>query len=427
MQQQISLYDYSKLYKSTQRYFSKSPSSINAVQTAIAQGIKAKQAIRVRASAHTLGGVTLPRQNELLIRTDGLDSYRFEEPGTITVGAGALLWDVRDFVHEFGWQMPVFNGGWAGPTVGGYISAGGMGLRVPPADRKALISTSAKQRLNLISISETHGGFWEHVVSITLVDGSGKIREITEHDENFKWLFGSFGQLGVIIEAKLKLLPNNEFAKMNYPLAQSGIIPRVQIDDPKINDDPPDLNGNTILYWFSYLVSPEQEQLAWNKLSGWVNKHQGHLHPVGGWVGPVIEQQAIGYRYCVNYKNFNPPLLYAKHSNFVLMGLMAEFTNVGHFTIDNKIFEIDKDFTRIALENDFKLYLQAENISQSVDYKDYYGADIYQQFKAIKQQFDPDNLINPGVFFPTDSAAPLKASTARVFSETFSNLLKAAE
>lgn len=424
MHQQIALYDYAKLYKSTQCYLTESPSTIADIQNLVAQAVEAKQSIRVRASAHTLGGVTLPRKDELLIRTDRLDYYRFEEFGTVTVGAGALLWDVRDFVQEYGWQMPVYNGGWAGPTVGGYISAGGMGLRIPPADKTKLAAALGAQGVYLTSISEAHGGFWEHVASATLVDGTGQVREITASDELFKWLFGSFGQLGIFIEAKLKLLPVNETAATNYPLGQSGVIPRVQVDDPKINDDPPDLHGNNILYWFSYLVVPDQEQNAWDKLSEWAVKHKGYLHPVGGWVGPVVDGQPVGYRYRVTYKNFNPPLLYSGQSDFVLMGVMANFTNVGRFDSDNKIFEIDADFTRIARENNFRLYLQAENISQAIDYKDYYGTEIYEQFKAIKQQFDPDHLLNPGVFFPHDSAPPLKAASARVFSQAFSKLLK---
>jgi len=426
MPQQPALYDYAKLYKSTKNYVSHPLSSAESIQKAIQQANKDQQAIRIRASAHTLGGVTLPRKDERLIRTEDLDYYRFEEVGTITVGCGALLWDVRDFVLKHDWQMPVYNGGWAGPSVGGYISAGGMGLRIPPADKKKLVSATGAQGAYLTSISETHGGFWEHVASITFIDGTGEIREVAAGDELFQWLFGSYGQLGLFIEAKLKLLPLNAAATTQYPLGQSGIIPRVQIDDPKINNTPPDLNNN-ILFWFSYLVSPEQEQDAWNKLQNWAIKHAGHLHPVGGWVGPIIDDNPIGYRYQVSYKNFNPPLLYPEQGNFVLMGLMANFANVGHFDIDQKIFEIDADFTQIALENNFRLYLQAENISQTVDYKDYYNPEIYQKFKAIKQQLDPHMRFNPGVFFPDESMPPVKASSAQVFSNAFARLLASSE
>ena len=269
MQPQIALFDYAKLYKSAQFYTSIFPTSGHDIQRAVLEAIDNEQAIRVRASAHTLGGVTLPRKQELLIRTNRLDHYRFEEPGTITVGAGAIVWDVRDFVQQYGWQMPVYNGGWAGPTVGGYVSAGGMGLRIPPADRIKLTAALGAEGAYLTSISEAHGGFWEHVASVTLVDGTGTIREIKETEPVFQWLFGSFGQLGIIYEAKLKLFPLNEEAPALYPMGQSGTIPRVQIDDPKINDDPPDPENNSILFWFSYLVRAEQETEAWDKLELW--------------------------------------------------------------------------------------------------------------------------------------------------------------
>ena len=47
-----------------------------------------------------------------------LDHYRVEAPGLIAVGGGATPWDVRDFVAGRGWRLPVYNGGWAGPSVG---------------------------------------------------------------------------------------------------------------------------------------------------------------------------------------------------------------------------------------------------------------------------------------------------------------------
>ena len=105
------------------------------------------------------------------------------------------------------------------------------------------------------------------------------------------------------------------------------------------------------------------------------------------------------------------------------MGVMASLTNVGRFETDQRIFEIDADFTKIALDNHFRLYLQAENISQAVNYQDYYGCEIYDRFKSLKDSFDPHNLLNPGIFFPDDSTPPMKASLGRVFSDVFSKLL----
>src|SRR3546814_14173787 len=86
-----------------------------------------------------------------------------------------------------------------------------MGLRVPPQERYEAIDPISGRAVPIAaltsrSISELHGGFWEHVLSVTLIDGNGRIREIVETDENFPWLFGSFGQLGVLFEAKLRLL-----------------------------------------------------------------------------------------------------------------------------------------------------------------------------------------------------------------------------
>src|SRR3546814_5583637 len=109
------LYDYGKLYHSSENYAVASPRSATEVQALIARARRTGKALRVRASGHTFSGATLPRQGELLLRTDRIDHYRFEQPGTVTVGAGAIAWDVRDFVAAHGLRMPVYNGGWAGP------------------------------------------------------------------------------------------------------------------------------------------------------------------------------------------------------------------------------------------------------------------------------------------------------------------------
>src|SRR3546814_8468035 len=122
-----------------------------------------------------------------------------------------------------------------------------MGLRVPPQERYEAIDPISGRAVPIAaltsrSISELHGGFWEHVLSVTLIDGNGRIREIVETDENFPWLFGSFGQLGVLFEAKLRLLVDAD-APDAYPIGRTGCILRVQADDPANNDTPPAAAG----------------------------------------------------------------------------------------------------------------------------------------------------------------------------------------
>jgi FAD/FMN-containing dehydrogenase len=337
------------------------------------------------------------------------------------VGGGAIAWDVRDLAAAHGLLMPVYNGGWAGPTIGGYVAAGGMGLRVPPADRERWLAMEpSAERPPLLSISETYGGFWEHVASITLVDGTGDIQEIGYDDPAFPWLFASFGQFGVCVEARLKLISE---PGATYPLGTSGRVPRVQAEDPAVNDNLPSAQGDRILFWFSYMVSVDQEAAAWKEIAGWVERHAPFLSPQGGWVGPVIGGAPIGYRYLVTHRRFHPPLLYPRGEDFVLIGLMATFDRVGTHATDEKILALESDFVTTAQRHGFRLYPQAENIGRGLDYAAYYDVATYATFQQLKKRFDPDGIMNPGVVFPSDVAAPQRSSLAGLSSALLGGLL----
>ncbi|MER2492641.1 FAD-binding oxidoreductase [Catenovulum sediminis] len=367
------LYDYGKLYTSAASYSEYRPSSISEVQDIIRQARTLKQKVRVRGSGHTFNGCTLPSSSELLIRTDNLNWYRFNEFGSITVGAGALMWDIRDFVSSEGFVLPVYNGGWAGPTLGGYINAGGFGKG---------------------SLSDEHGGFWENVLSITIVNGLGELQVVERNDLNFKWLFSSYGQLGIVVEAKLKILPKSIASYLFYTEGGSGRIPKIQSDDPKDNDQ---LLSTTEkkLFWFSLLISSKQEKIAWQALQKFCQENPDVI-PDGGWAGPLLNQQPIGYHYNVQYKEFNPPLLYPYNEDFIVVGVMCYF-DVGTEKHNLKIKEIEREFISLALKNKLFLYLQAENIGRNIDFCAYYGESIYEQFKLLKRQFDPEFIINPNV------------------------------
>jgi FAD binding domain-containing protein len=410
--QNAPLYDYGKLYKSADTYWVVYPRTLAEVQHIVTTARQDGTPLRVRASGHSFSGATLPRPNELLLRMHHLDHYRFEAPGTITVGAGALLWDVRDFVSTYGLQLPVYNGGWGGPTVGGFICSGGMGCwrwgETRGTDRSAIDAHTP-------CLSETYGGFWENVCSVTLVDGRGDVREFTTTDEEFKWLFGSFGQLGVLVEARLKLLPVHANGAQAYPLGQAGTIPKVQPEDPKMTDAPPPFFGMHWLYWFSILVSPAQEQAVWEALQPLVAKHAPYLQLHGGFVGPHVGGTPIGYRYVIRFKNFTPPMLYPFDEEFLVLGFMAVF-GAGTPRRNEKIFEVEKEFVEIALRQNFTLYPQAENLGLRVDFQHYYNKEIYNKFENFKESFDPEHLLNRGVFFPTDIGKPMKAAAAKLLA-----------
>jgi halogenation protein CepH len=376
------LYDYGKLHVGCAPYLQAWPDSPDGA-LALVEAARARSiALRVRGSGHTFSGASLPRQGEVLVRTQGLDHFHFCAPDRLIAGAGALVWDVRDLAREHGYDLPVFNGGWAGPTLAGYICAGGFGKS---------------------GLSESAGGLWENVHAVRLIDGHGKLRRIARGDEAFPWLFGSSGQLGLMVDAELRLVPYADHrGPRDYPLDSQGRVPRRQVDDPAVNAQPPPAEGEERLFWFTLLAAPEQEDSAWQGLLELVLKHRAEVVPDGGWAGPLLDGQAIGYRYVIRFHEFNPPLVYPRAETFLVLGVMCKLRS-GDDASNARVLDIERSFIEIARARRLRLYLQAENIGRSVDLSAYYGRATYTRFMQLKREFDPAGMFNRGVVFDHDA------------------------
>ncbi len=405
--------DYGKFFLSSTEYSEIRPESESQAIQIVRDALSSNTTLRIRGSGHSLSGMTLPRAGELLLRTDALRQYRFETDHTITVGAGAVMWDIRDFVEQFGASLPVYNGGWAGPTLGGYVNAGGMGLRVPPQEQERAKAAQPAEAgaQELVSISEVHGGFWEQVHRIRIVDGSGLVHDITEEDPRFPWLFASCGQFGLILEAELKLISNTT-APLALPTGQSGDIPLQNETDPLETNGLAPGTGMSWIYWFSYLVPLDREAEAWDFVDEWAKRHREILRPSGGWVGPVHDGAPIGFRYLVRHKRFTPPLLYPDPGDFLLMGVMACCEGIGLDQQEEKLKAAEVEFVEQAQARGWSLYAQAENLTRSLNYHDYLGPDRYGYFQKLKAEFDPKGLINPGEIFDQESE-PVRTTVIR--------------
>lgn len=380
------LYDYGKLYKGIGNYMSYSPETIDEAIDFMEYTASQNIDIRFRGSGHTFNGVTLPTEDEILVFTSGLDHYRFEADGSLTVGAGAILWDVRDLARDYGLDLMVYNGGWAGPSVGGFINAGGFGKG---------------------NLSSFNGGLWESINSIKLIDAAGNLRTITREDEVFPWLFGSYGQLGFIVEVNMKLVKGTPFSftrnsqnnrKKRYPSGLVGRVPKRQKDDPNENKMAPVPGDPDILFWYSMMIAPEEEEQAWEDISEWVDAYADIIKPQGGWHGPMQNGQHIGYHYFIKHVNFHPPLIYAKEEDFLMIGVMSKL-NVSQKENVSRIFEVERAFIEMADKRKYRLYLQAENFGRNIDFQRYYGIDVFTQFLSYKNELDPLHRINRHVFF----------------------------
>lgn len=350
--------DFGRLKKSSSCYLEAWPSNTQEVSQLIKIAYAYNLPIRTQGAAHSENGSSLPRRFELLIHTSQLNRVSFDHLGTITTGTGIPIAFLKLFIkNETNYILPVANGGGIGPTVGGFISASGMN-----------------------ESSEYYGGFWENVNSITLVTGNGKILVLKKDNPIFKYLFGSMGQLGVITEAELHLLPNihkpvlstlESTNQIQFPISDGNFWKKEKIIKP--------------VYWLNVLVPPNKLTEAKQDLQTLQNKY-----PHAMLYMPI-------YQWNITFINFMPPLLYNENSDFIAMGIWG--TQSIYPDSQEQLNKLNTDFTHLIMEKKYKRYIQAEPAGTPDLYKQYFPEETYKQFKHIKTVLDPKFLFNKGSFF----------------------------
>jgi hypothetical protein len=350
--------DFGRLQHSSACYLEVWPVNTSQVAALVKTAYANNVPIRTQGASHSENGSSLPHQFELLIHTARLNTITFEKTGTVTVGTGIPVALVKDFVaRHSSFFMPVSNDGGVAPTVGGYISAGGIGLT-----------------------SDLYSGFWEHVNSITLVTGSGKIVHIKKHDPIFQYIFGSMGQLGIMTEAVLNLLPN-ESLPFNYPLGESYTI-RYPTTNGYYWTKP---NADQSIYWFNLFASPEEFSQAKSDLENLENKYP----------------QALKYRPIYIWKviraSITPPLVYDKPSDFYAIGIWGN--RAGDSESMKQLQSLAMDFDALVFQKKYRRYIQTEISASPELYKRYYSRKTYTEFLKIKSSLDPKFLFNQRSFF----------------------------
>ena len=409
------LTDFGKLHVSGAGYTELRPDGVGAAvrewRAALARGA----ALRIRGSGHGMSGAAVPRAGETLVRTRGLDHYRVEAPGLLTVGSGAILWDVRDFVAERGWRLPVYNGGWAGPSLGGFVNTGGLGCAMPAGDGGGFDLTRAAgdaPALHPVSLSERYGGLWAQVARLAMIDGRGRVHEIFPSDADFPWVFAAMGQFGLILEATLRVLPTPGMAG-RLEVGSAGRIPASNPLDPNETDTVPPASGLDWVYWFTALVPVDDEDAAWTVIGDWSRAQRDTLRPTGGWIGPLQGGAPIGYRYLVRRKAPTPPLLYPRDEDFVAMGVTATCGGVGTDRGEAALTRAERAFVAAILARGWSFYCQAENLSRSLDFASYWGPERWARFCELKSRFDPEDRVNAGDVRPGTGPAPVSSARMR--------------
>lgn len=343
-----SLTDYSYFYRSSESYEMAGVQTLEDAQKIVTAAYQQNRPVRIRGNGHSMNGSSLPRDSELLLLSANCNHFRFEKPGTITVGSGSAIWDVNQFLQQIGYQLLVYNdGSAAASTVGGYLSAGGIG-----------------------ETSYRHGGFWETVEEVVLINGKGETIRSVYGDGIFEWLFGSMGQLGYIYEVCLRIKSIDSTA--TYPQGAVGKIPAGKNEWNK-------------LAWYNLFTTSEHAGEALHELKILCRIHKR------AWANRPL------YRYDIAFKRFNPPLIYPAQQSIVALGIWGEPWNSTNFDIET-LRLLEADFAELIFEKPyFRRYVQAEFTFEDFDYKKYLGADVIAGFKNIKQQLDPQGIFGKGI------------------------------
>jgi FAD binding domain len=356
--------DFGGIQHGAGRYCALAPTTVEEVREIVHAAYAANVGLRVRGCGHSMNGSSLPRAHELVILTERLAGIRFEAEGTVTAGVGLSVWTVRDLLLPYGCTLPLVNDGYAGPSVGGFVSAGGIG---PGSGR--------------------YGGFWENVTQITVVLGDGRVQRVRREDPLFPWFFGAMGQLGIIVEVTLDTIPMGGHAGAKYPwgLVLPWHVVREQASR-QTSGPPPEECGRR-LFWFTLFVPPSRLDEAWRQLDLLESRHAGTF------------SYRPRYLYPIRFRARAAPLVYPEASSFAATGSWG-FLDAGAAGDGlAQIAAFERDFTQLVLTHGFRRYIQSELACGPELYERYFGQKVYRAFRRLKQSHDPGSIINPAWVF----------------------------
>jgi FAD/FMN-containing dehydrogenase len=378
------LSDFGLYHAQTEPFFACEPASPEELAALVRFARERALPLRTRGGGHALNGSSVPGTRELLVRTRALDHYRFERAGTLTVGGGASMWDVRDLAAGHGFYVPVVNNGSSGPTVGGLVAAGGLGPD-----------------------SERFGGLWSNVAALTLVTGAGEVRRVPREDALFPWLFGAAGQLGVVAEVELEILRSDEVPptparpddgtshppapppppraphEIVYPLGAHGRVPRVnEIASPEWRRTGA-VGHDKLSYWVTVLCPPRREGEAREDLAGLEHHFRSELEYL-----PL-------FRYHMVHRGLVAPLVYPHAEDFVALfhwGKLDVATEAGR----RVVVELERAFVALIERKGYRRYHQTEFVGDTMDFERYHGPETWAHLHALRRELDPDGVLCPG-------------------------------
>lgn len=328
----------------TEKYNEAHPSTVEEVKDILKYAEDNSLRIKIRGRGHSANGSSISKnEKEILVFTESFSKIEFIDQNSILVGAGVVMYELKKQLNKSGFDLFTCNEGGSGPTLGGYISAGGIG-------------------------SNGDLGFWECVEEIHWIDGKGKNHVTSREDSEFKWMFGSMGELGLIYQAKIKIKKSssNDWEKeYEYPFN-------------------PDFN----FFWYPIIVSELEfskfTEVFKNEIENLVNKYaylQDSLKIFYNKAGIFVE-----------FSSFNPPLLTNNQQSFYIIGGKI-LVNKKMKNYNEIINALRSDFDGILIKYQLESYFQVSYYeANSIALRKYLGKKRFNKFKKIRKKYDPEDL-----------------------------------
>jgi hypothetical protein len=357
--------DFAALEESVAPYCVVHPPDAATVCRILARAHASGTPVRLRGRGHSMNGSSLPRAGDLLLSTDRLLSLRFLRPGTIHAGAGVQLWTVRAIAARFDQRVPVVNHGYPAPSVGGYVASGGFG-----------------------TASEVHGGFWNSVRAVTLVDPAGVPHEIRETDPAFTWVFGSMGQLGCVVEVELKVNGSPE----EYPAGLVVTAEQIRAADTWSWTAERVEEARHRLLWFTLLTDDRHRRAARLLLEGLQAEFAARV---------VFRDP---YEYVIAPGALVAPLFYDGVGPCIATGVWGLLHGDRRTRRDTAI-RFERAFRAAAADGRYGRYVQSEFASDASSFALALQA-RYDELRNLRRRLDGADLLNRGAVFSDENADP---------------------